>query len=85
MAHFAEIRDGRVARVIVIDNDDCGGGEFPDSEPVGQAYIAALGLPGEWRQTSYSDSFRGQYAGSGMLFDGDVFLAPPPPEPLPEV
>ena len=55
MAHFAQINDdGIVERVIVVSNDDCGGGNFPDSEPVGQAFIASLGLAGEWKQTSYN-------------------------------
>jgi hypothetical protein len=30
MAHFAKItNDNKVEQVIVIANDDCGGGEFP--------------------------------------------------------
>jgi len=51
MAHFARIDDGIVREVIVIDNDDCAGGEFPASELIGQAFIASIGLAGEWRQT----------------------------------
>jgi hypothetical protein len=40
MAHFAHINDDGIVRdVIVISNADCGGGEFPDSEPIGQAFI----------------------------------------------
>jgi hypothetical protein len=79
MAHFAKIKNGVVAEVIVIANDDCGGGEFPESEPIGQAFITSLGLEGEWLQTSYSGSFRGQYAGLGYSYDedSDTFVAPP--------
>lgn len=70
MAHFAQIdTDNVVQQVIVISNDDCGGGNFPESEPIGQAFIASLGLDGEWLQTSYSGSFRGTYAGIGMLWN----------------
>jgi len=78
MAHFARIEDGIVREVIVIANEDCGGGDYPGSEPVGQAFIASLGLDGEWRQTSYNGNFRGAYAGPGMVFDpvGDVFTMP---------
>lgn len=76
MAHFAKIEDGIVQEVIVIANDDCGGGDFPASEPIGQAFIASLGLPGEWRQTSYSASFRSKYAGKGDLFTGTEFVSP---------
>ena len=76
MAHFAEIQDGVVVRVIVVGNDDCGGGDFPASEPIGQDFIASIGLPGEWRQTSYSGSFRSKYAGIGDRFTGTEFVSP---------
>ena len=82
MAHFARIDSGIVREVIVIDNDDCGGGEFPESEPIGQAFIASIGLEGEWRQTSYNGNFRGTYAGIAYTFDGDEFIAPAAPEPV---
>lgn len=76
MAHFARITDGIVQQVIVIANDDCGGGNFPESEPVGQAFIASLGLAGEWLQTSYHANFRGKYAGIGDLWNGTDFVSP---------
>jgi hypothetical protein len=78
MAHFARIEDGIVREVIVVGNDDCGGGEFPDSEPIGQEFIASIGLTGEWKQTSYNSNFRGTYAGIGYTYDSenDVFVAP---------
>ena len=80
MAHFAEVRNGSVTQVIVINNDDCGGGNFPASEAAGQAFIASLGLAGEWKQTSYNANFRGSYAGIGFTYDAvnDVFVAPAP-------
>ena len=61
-----------------MSNDDCGGGEFPTSEPIGQTFIASLGLTGEWLQTSYNNNFRGIYAGGGFSYDADadVFVAP---------
>ena len=80
MAHFAEIdpHNNRVRQVIVIANADCGGGDFPESEPIGQAFIASLGLAGEWKQTSYNANFRGIYAGIGCIYDAvnDVFVSP---------
>ncbi len=78
MAHFAKVNNNIVQEVIVVANTDCGGGDFPSSEPIGQAFIASLGLAGEWKQTSYSCSFRGLYAGIGMIYDAelDVFVAP---------
>ena len=82
MAHFAQVQDGIVRNVIVIDNSDCGGGEFPDSEPIGQAFIASLGIDGDWLQTSYNNNFRGTYAGQGMTYDPvlDQFVSPVVPE-----
>jgi hypothetical protein len=76
MAHFARIEDGMVREVIVVNNEDCDGGEFPESEPVGQAFIATIGLEGDWHQTSYNGNFRGAYAGIGYTFDGDQFSPP---------
>ncbi len=78
MAHFARVSNGIVQQVIVVSNDDCGGGTYPESEPIGQAFLASLGLAGEWRQTSYNGNFRGKYAGIGDVFDSvnDVFVTP---------
>ena len=78
MAHFAQVADGIVQQVIVVSNDDCGGGDFPTSEPVGQAFIASLGLTGDWLQTSYHANFRGHYAGIGYIYDPatDTFTPP---------
>lgn len=81
MAHFARIDDGIVREVIVIDNADCGGGDLPESEPAGQAFIASIGLTGEWRQTSYNNNFRGCYAGIGYTYDSDLDEFVPPPMP----
>ena len=77
MAHFAKVENGIVQQVIVVANEDCGGGEFPASEPIGQAFLASLGIEGEWRQTSYNGNFRGKYAGVGYTFDGTNFVSPP--------
>lgn len=78
MAHFAKIVNNKVIDVIVISNDDCGGGDFPESEPIGQEFIASLGLTGDWLQTSYNANFRGRYAGVGYTYDAklDEFIAP---------
>ena len=78
MAHFAQVTDNIVRNVIVIDNSDCGGGDYPDSEPIGQAFIAALGIDGDWLQTSYNNNFRGTYAGQGMTYDPTLneFVSP---------
>ncbi len=83
MAHFAKIENNLVVDVIVVSNDDCGGGEFPESEPIGQAFIASLGLEGLWLQTSYNANFRGCYANAGWTYDAnsDEFKPPAPIKP----
>ncbi len=82
MAHFAKVENGVVQQVIVVADFDCGGGTFPASEPVGQAFLASLGLEGEWKQTSYNNNFRDKYAGIGYTYDSvnDVFVAPVSPD-----
>ena len=87
MAHFAHVDDnGIVTQVIVIKNEACDGGDFPASNAVGQAFIASIGLNGQWEQTSYNGNFRGKYAGQGDTFDAaaDMFVSPVVPDPAPE-
>jgi len=86
MAHFAQVTDNIVRNVIVVNNSDCAGGEFPDSEPIGQDFIASIGIEGDFLQTSYNGNFRGQYAGQGMTYDSvlDEFVSPQEEEPLSE-
>lgn len=69
MAHFAKVNNNIVTDVIVVANSDCDNLEFPESEPIGQAFIASLNITGDWLQTSYNGSFRNCYAGIGYSFD----------------
>lgn len=86
MAHFAKLdNENVVTEVIVVSNDDVDNLPFPESEPVGQAFIASLGLSGTYVQTSYSGAFRNFFAGPGVLFDASLgeygeFVAPTPVE-----
>jgi hypothetical protein len=75
MAHFAKMNGNTVEQVIVVSNDDA------PTEAEGQAFIASLGLDGDWLQTSYNSNFRGRYAGIGYTYDDelDEFIAPQPP------
>lgn len=85
MAHFAKVKNGIVQQVIVVSNADCAGGSLPESQLAGEAFIASLGLDGEWIQTSYHNNFRGTYAGIGYTWNGTDFVPPvalrPPPPP----
>lgn len=69
MAHFAKVNDENIVEsVIVIGNDDCAGGDFPQAEEAGQHFIASIGLEGRWLQTSYTGRFRGRFAGIGYTY-----------------
>jgi hypothetical protein len=79
MAHFAQIENGIVQQVIVVSNSDAPD-PFPQSEAVGQGFIAHLGIDGHWIQTSYNGQFRRRYAGIGMSYstEHDAFILPQP-------
>jgi len=83
MAHFAKIENNIVQQVIVVSNDDA------PNEAAGQAFLASIGLVGEWVQTSYNNnpidgvSRRGKYAGIGDIWNGTEFVSPVVPEPEP--
>ena len=88
MAHFALVQDGIVRNVVAVSNAAIDDLPFPESEPCGQAFIATLpdlgAGTGEWRQTSYSGSFRGCFAGLGYSFDGINFIPLPAADPTPD-
>lgn len=82
MAHFAQLNSqNEVLDVLVVDNENVENLPFPDSEPVGIAFLNNL-LQQDliWKQTSYNNKFRARYAGIGMLYnlDLDVFVWPQP-------
>jgi len=78
MAHFAELVNGIVARVIVVSNADTASNGVEDGA-IGAAFCANL-LGGEWVQTSYNGNMRKNYAGIGFTYDTarDAFIAPQP-------
>jgi hypothetical protein len=80
MGHFALVDDGIVRNVVVIANAVMDDLPFPESEPLGQAFIATLPdlavQAGTWWQCSYNANFRGCYPGMGFGFVGSVFVPP---------
>jgi len=77
MAHFALVDDTNTVReVLTVGNNDCAGGDLPESELAGQAFLLRCGLAGHWVQTSYHANFRGKYAGIGDLWNGTDFVTP---------
>ena len=74
MAHFALVRNGIVKQVIVVSNADA------PTEAAGKAFIASIGLTGEWVQTSYNSNpvegqDRGKFAGIGDVWNGSEFVS----------
>lgn len=69
MAHFAQLDENNiVTQVLVVGNDDIQNLPFPESEPLGVAFLQNL-IPGTmWKQTSYNHNFRFRYAGIGWTF-----------------
>jgi hypothetical protein len=82
MAHFAKLNDQNVVTdVIVVNNETLNNLPFPDSEPVGVAFLTDWsGGYTNWKQTSYNANFRKNYAGVGFTYDTglDAFIAPSP-------
>ena len=66
MSHFAKINGNIVTEIIVSEQD------FINSGAVGDSFL--------WVQTSYSKSFRKNFAGVGDTYDKtkDAFIAPKP-------
>ena len=73
MAHFAKIEDGIVRQVIVVNNEVLKDANGVEQESLGAAFCAET-FGGTWVQTSYNATFRGSYAGAGMLWDGTNFV-----------
>ena len=88
MAHFAELKTKPdptgftsdthqvVERVVVVGNDCVSSDMHQD----GETWCINFFNGGIWKQTSYNNNFRKQYAGIGMIYDPvkDKFLAQQP-------
>jgi len=67
MAHFAKIDSNNIVTQVIVAEQD-----FINSGAVGDSFL--------WVQTSYSSSFRKNYAAVGDTYDKtkDAFIAPKP-------
>ena len=88
MAHFAELESKTdptgftsdthlvVKRVVVVGNDCVPSDEHVD----GETWCVNFFGGGTWKQTSYNNNFRKQYAGIGYVYNEskNKFLAPQP-------
>lgn len=80
MAHFAQLDENNIViQVIVVHNNELLV-DGVESEQKGIEFCQTL-FPGtRWVQTSYSSSFRKNYAGNGYSYDADrdAFIPPKP-------
>jgi hypothetical protein len=79
MAHFAQLENNVVTKVIVVSNQDILDENGQESEQKGIDFCSNL-LGGTWKQTSYNGNIRKNYAGVGYTYDEgrDAFIAPKP-------
>ena len=76
MAHFAELDGGNIVlRVCVVDN-----AHVPSDKHIDGETWCTNFWGGTWKQTSYNNNFRKQYAGIGYTYDAakDKFIQPQP-------
>ena len=84
MAHFAELDNNNVVtRVVVVGNDvETAAGPLGtnDMHVDGETWCVNFFKGGNWKQTSYNNNFRKQYAGKGYTFDAakNKFISPQP-------
>ena len=81
MAHFAKLDlNNIVTEVLVVNNDVLLKADGTESELKGKQFLNNLFGSATWKQTSYSGSFRKQYAGVGFTYDStkDKFIASQP-------
>ena len=74
MAHFAQLDDkNNVTQIIVVSNDDIKDPTGKEIESIGIAFCQKLlGADTNWKQTSYNNNLRGNYAGIGMTYMANV-------------
>ncbi len=80
MAHFAQLNDENlVTQVIVVANADTADKDGVEIEAIGIEFCNKL-LGGKWKQTSYNNNIRKNYAGVGYKYDADLdaFIPPKP-------
>ena len=84
MAHFAKLNSSNeVVHVSVVDNWNVTDGNGTEQEAIGVAYLESVhGVDPNftWKQTSYNNNIRKNYAGIGYSYDAgrDAFISPKP-------
>ena len=81
MAHFAVLDGSNIVTTInVIADADCLDGDGNESEAVGIAFCESLWGVGTYKQTSYNNNIRKQFARVGDSYDASAneFVRPKP-------
>jgi len=81
MAHFATLDGSNIVTAInVIADADCLAANGDESEAVGIAFCEALFGPNTYKQTSYNNNMRKQFAQIGYTYDAvkDKYIKPQP-------
>ena len=80
MAHFAKLDDNNRVLAVHVVNNDVITVDNVESEQAGINFLTDLHGHTKWKQTSYSASFRKNFAGIGFYYDEsrDAFIAPRP-------
>lgn len=81
MAHFARIENGVVTQVTVVKNDILLDDNGNEQESLGVTFLQNLfGSDTSWKQTSYNNNLRKNFAGIGYSYNTsrDAFIAPQP-------
>lgn len=79
MAHFAQLENNIVTKVIVVANEVITDENGNENEQIGIDFCSHL-VGGTWKQTSYNGNIRKNYAGIGDTYDEvrDAFISPKP-------
>ena len=81
MAHFATLDESNiVTNVEVINNEVITDGDGVEQEELGIDFLTSLYGTGNYKQTSYNNNIRKNYAGIGHTYDAtrDAFYAQQP-------
>ena len=78
MGYFAHVTETIVDVIHVLADGVTDDLPFPESEPLGQAFLADLwgDTPESYVECSIDGEYRGTYPGVGYTFDGIVFAPP---------
>ena len=80
MAHFAELNEQNIVIRVLVVNNEVITRDGEENEQIGIDFLTNLCGGGTWKQTSYNNNFRKNYAGHGYIYDQtrDAFIAPKP-------